>query len=216
MEKIETKLERVDIDGMVGMFSKDRTMIKFEGVVQNYGRAQFMICPIFKNGKIRKVFIYPRQQPNAKHFYVFENEMNGWEGLDLGECMYAEKKLSFPHVWVTHWCKEHKCHSMLLYVPQFSGSFFISTDLNRFSINWRGSDMTQEFVNGEVAIKYNEDDHEAISNFLNMLYPNDPSIVHGRCKYYIANPTVKTQWLGADQIRASLRVMTIGEINSIK
>lgn len=101
----------------------------------NNGRAEFVLCPIFKYGKLRKLCIYPMSQPNAKHFYEIENK-EGWGGIDFSGLLINDK-LEDPHIWTTHFCKEHKTHSLSFYVPKKSKAFCITTGLGNCCINWK-------------------------------------------------------------------------------
>ena len=109
--------------------------------------AGFTICPIWKkvddSMKIVEVYIYPKYQPNAKHFYYIANE-DGWEGVDFGQFLYEydtvkgkNHRTESPNVWKTHWCKEHNCQSFEFYVPRNSNGFFVSTGLEKFCLNWK-------------------------------------------------------------------------------
>lgn len=98
--------------------------------------AAFAICPIIKKGRIHEVWIYPKHQPEATNYYVITNE-DGWEGIDFGCFLKEDKKLEFPQIQETYFCKEHKSHSFYLLVPKESKAFFISTGLSKCCINWR-------------------------------------------------------------------------------
>jgi hypothetical protein len=113
----------------------------FEWMTEQYGRAEFVICPIWKGSSIKEVFIHPAQQPDAKHYYHIKGN---WKGISFGDLLFnydtikgVQSKLNSPKVWMTMWCKEHKCQSFRLYVPRNSNSFFVSTGLEKFCINWR-------------------------------------------------------------------------------
>jgi hypothetical protein len=96
--------------------------IPFKERTQKYGRAEFIFCIKWKN-KFRgwkrvkildEVFIYPAQQPDAKFYYRIKNgfsdsiTIQSWVGLDD------------PKIWFWSWCKEHKCMSVRIYVPNDS------------------------------------------------------------------------------------------------
>lgn len=121
----------------------------FEWLTKEYGRAEFILCPIIKEDKIIEVHMYPIQQPDAKNYFVIKND-EGWKGIHFG-CLLIEGKPTFstvilrkpkdrieqPVVWKTHFCKDHKTHSFRLYVPRESKSFFITSGLGDFCLNWK-------------------------------------------------------------------------------
>lgn len=108
----------------------------FIWMTKQYGHAEFIICPIIKRGKMKKVMMYPVQQPEAKHYYEVTHP-DGWSGIDFGTYLKNNNQLEKPWVWNTHYCKEHKSHSFRLYVPRESTGFFITSGLGKFCINWR-------------------------------------------------------------------------------
>jgi hypothetical protein len=67
------------------------------------------------------------------------------------------------------------------------------------------------FRNGEVAIKYNELDHDKIELFLRNEFPKDTATFSGVCKYYICNYS-KTTWQGVDRIHDRMKAITITEL----
>lgn len=71
--------------------------------------------------------------------------------------------------------------------------------------------MINEFLNGDVAIKYYEQDHKEIESFLQTTFPKDPARFSGVCKYYIANYSKKT-WQGVDRIHDRMKAVTITEL----
>jgi len=124
----------------------------FVSNTKEYGNAEFIMCPVWRRGKIREVYMYPKQQPNAEHYYYLVNE-DGWEGVNFGSLLYelvgevgdgkggvltlGKNVIHSPNVWNTFWCKEHKCQAFEFYVPKNSKGFFISTGLGKFCIEWR-------------------------------------------------------------------------------
>lgn len=107
------------------------SVVPFTAFTKNYGRAEFQICPVVKRGKLKELFIYPKQQPDAKNFYhvVFGDyppdawQVMSWTHLGMNE----------PKVWLFNWCKEHKCQMISVYVPKQANSFRIHI-LSTFSI----------------------------------------------------------------------------------
>jgi hypothetical protein len=96
---------------------------------------------VWKVNSIKEVFIYPAQQPDAKHYYYIKGN---WDGVRFGSLLFkydtikgVQTKLNQPVVWMTHWCKEHKCQSFMFYVPKNAKSFFVTTSLGAFNLEWR-------------------------------------------------------------------------------
>ncbi len=87
--------------------------IFFKNSHPNYGRAEFAICPQFKYGRIKRVYLTTRQQ-EPQRGWVFPEvnsdcySISSWVGLDE------------PRVWLTNWCKEHKTQMTSFYVPDNS------------------------------------------------------------------------------------------------
>lgn len=111
----------------------------FEWKTKKYGCAEFILCPIIKRNKIRAIYLYPAQQPNAKHYYVIKND-HGWEGIHFGSLLIEGKRkntIQQPTIWTTHFCEKHKTHSFSFYVPRKARSFFITNGLGKFCLNWR-------------------------------------------------------------------------------
>jgi len=98
----------------------------------NLGRAEFEICQIYKRGKLKEVFIYPRQQRTDKYYHA---TMNGDNSFHIA----SYEELENANVWLTYPCKEHKTITIRLYVPresrffsiEYSGMIFSKTDWNR-------------------------------------------------------------------------------------
>ena len=102
--------------------------IPFEAMHKSYGRAEFVICPVLKRGKIVQVSIFPRQQ-ERKDYFVWEGKVeglgfSGYEGLDA------------PKIWRTFYCKEHNCNSIELYVPNDAKYLWITVSLGSLCINF--------------------------------------------------------------------------------
>ena len=87
---------------------------------QSYGRAEFALCPIWKRGKIKELFIYHKQQRDIEFYYKIESGyadllmIDSWVGLES------------PKTWAHIWCKEHKTQTILVYVPNNSNYFQIT------------------------------------------------------------------------------------------
>jgi hypothetical protein len=87
-------------------------LIPFVDVSDRLGRAEFIICPQWKRGKLVGISIYPMQQEDMSCYYE-------WKGEGVN-CFYLQsyQSLEEPKVWMHSYCKEHKCQSLRLYVPR--------------------------------------------------------------------------------------------------
>lgn len=92
---------------------KDGVFVEFVDMTQKYGRAEFVVCPQFKRGKLVKLSIYPKQQENANYFLEWEAQSNGKNRFSV----QGYEGLGEPFLWNHFYCKEHKCQSFRMYVP---------------------------------------------------------------------------------------------------
>ena len=90
---------------------KEGDKIKFVPCTDKYGRAEFVFCPIFKYGKLKKVYIYPVQQPDKECYY----EVDCQDQVEFQISSWTHKGLEHPNIWMTMWCKEHKAVSYRVY-----------------------------------------------------------------------------------------------------
>ena len=72
------------------------------------------ICPVFRYGVMRELYIDPLQQPQYEAD-MFRVELEGrritvmsYSGYPLLECD--------RRVWKSSWCRDHKCYSLRMYV----------------------------------------------------------------------------------------------------
>lgn len=87
-----------------------------------YGRAEFIFCPVYKrNGKLKEVWIYPKQQPDVNEYWVIRCGHS--ESFGVGS--WTHKGMDVPSVWLTEWCKEHKTVSLSVYPPDGATSFHV-------------------------------------------------------------------------------------------
>ena len=102
---------------------KDSDVVFFTPKTSLYGLAYFDICPVVRKGQLREIFIIPRQQPDAKHYYriTVQGSCNSW-GVDA----WTQSGISYPRVRRLFWCKEHKCQGMKVSVPPESNCFEVS------------------------------------------------------------------------------------------
>ena len=87
-------------------------VIRFKALHDRYGRAEFDICPIFKYGKLKKIFVFRRQQDKAE---CYEIEAQGQKEFQIGT--WTHKGFDVPNVWRNWWCKDHKTIAFSVYVP---------------------------------------------------------------------------------------------------
>lgn len=110
----------------------DGDRIYFTALTKEYGKAEFNICPVYKRGKLKKLYLYPRQQPYAKEFFVYTFNS---PPLDWSILSWVHQGLDEPFIWLHYWCKEHKCASFSVYTPP-QAKYFEVHALSNFSINF--------------------------------------------------------------------------------
>lgn len=98
---------------------KDGDFLEFLWSTEKWGRAEFVVCPQFKRGKLVKMFIYPSQQGISDKYYV-------WEGTADYFTVQSYQQLDDPKPWLFRWCKEHKTQSFRVYVPPESKYIWFS------------------------------------------------------------------------------------------
>lgn len=96
---------------------------------KRYGRTMFEFCPVFKRGRLERLYIDPITFPSSC-IYVVEYKsddfiIDSWAGLDT------------PDVWKMLWCKEHKTIAMQVYAPNESTHLYITRLLN-LSVHFGG------------------------------------------------------------------------------
>lgn len=111
---------------------EDDDSVKFVSLTKEYGNAEFAVCSVYARGKLRKLYLYPHQQPNAKHFYRIDVPV-GTQDWSIGS--WTHKGIDEPHIWLHYWCKEHKAPAIRLYVPKGTTKFTVSK-LSNLSINF--------------------------------------------------------------------------------
>ena len=90
--------------------------LPYEWNTSKYGRAEFQLCAVFKRGKFTDLYIDRRQQVLTSWYHL---EVDSSRATGLWFSSYIPGS-HFPYVWQTTWCKEHRCHSLELYVPDNS------------------------------------------------------------------------------------------------
>ena len=106
----------------------DGDVVEFVPITHDFGRAEFMCCPVYKYGKLKEFYIYHAQQENVEYYYkvIFSTPP-----LDFSITSYGCE--ADPKIWIHFWCKEHKSNSFRFYVPRDSHKFRISK-LSNFSV----------------------------------------------------------------------------------
>lgn len=94
--------------------------ITFVSTTHDYGRAEFVICPVFRRGIMRELYIDPRQQPQYFKEW-FQIDLDGIPANQMHFSGYPKE--NDPEIWRSFWCKEHKCFSIELYVSASSHYF---------------------------------------------------------------------------------------------
>ena len=111
--------------------------IKYVPITKRLGRAEFNFCPVFNRGKMVKLLIH-RMQQEAKEQYELNLEKLGYGVTSFGFSSWTHKGIDEPYVWQNWWCKEHKCVSFCVYVPN-------NTNTIEFDYYF-GCDLTIRFV----------------------------------------------------------------------
>lgn len=82
----------------------------------NLGRAEFIFCPIWKDGIMTRLLIYPRQQ--RVKVFCYDLSLKD-AGMVKNFCFHSwtHKGIEQPHAWRMYWCEEHATVSYEVYVP---------------------------------------------------------------------------------------------------
>lgn len=88
--------------------------IPYQPIHPQYGRAEFQICPVYKNGYIKQVHIY-RQQQTTNETYILHID----KGIKINTFSITAwtHKTEPPSIWRESWCKDHKTITHEVYVP---------------------------------------------------------------------------------------------------
>lgn len=95
--------------------------IHFTPITKEYGRAEFNICPIWENGQIVKVYIYPMANPDAEEYWVIKTPGRQQFRVDS----WTHKGMNRPWHWLFYWCTEHRCMSFRSYAPDGATKFTV-------------------------------------------------------------------------------------------
>ena len=94
--------------------------IRFISKTPNLGKAEFVFCPVFKYGFLRKIYITSMQQENPKNYFIsIEGRVNVFDLADYTEAENARN-------WTGGWCKEHKTIFQRWYVSSGSSKIRIA------------------------------------------------------------------------------------------
>ena len=127
------KLKEIVVSGSLAEFP-------FQLLHKDYGRAEFVICPVFKNGKLVELFCEPQQQETD--FYYHIKDIN-YETFSVQSWEY--KGYDVPKIWIHGWCDTHKTQFMRVYPPN-------DTDMIQFDM-MAFSSMDIRFVNHKDSFK---------------------------------------------------------------
>jgi hypothetical protein len=114
--------------------------IKYKHLHPSYGRAEFVICPVFKRGYMQELFIYRRQQDENEDYHMDLIKLGLAKTICFDITAWTHKTDS-PNIWRNPYCKEHKCLSFWVYVPN-------NTDTIEFEYHF-GEEITIRFVKEE-------------------------------------------------------------------
>jgi hypothetical protein len=95
---------------------KPKDKIKFVPITERWGRAEFEICPVFKYGYLREIWIVPRQQEIHDTRYLLEIPKE-FKTREFSITAWTHKNIDLPDIWRNFWCKEHKTICFETYVP---------------------------------------------------------------------------------------------------
>ena len=111
-----------------GVFSYEPILFKWMDDVpggNNIGRAEFAICPIWANGRLKGAYITRAQQRELGYYFV---KLHG-DRISFNSMTHRGIVKQEPWIWLQGWCKEHKTQSCRIYVPPQSSKLIIH-DLN--------------------------------------------------------------------------------------
>lgn len=105
-------------------------VIRFKPMHDRYGHAEFEICPVFKYGKLKKIFVFRRQQETSE---CYEIEAQGQKEFQI--MTWTHKGFDVPNIWMEFWCKEHKTICHRVYVPKQT-DIIVFDNLSTFGIRF--------------------------------------------------------------------------------
>lgn len=102
---------------------QDGDVVEFEGFSKRYGCAEMIVCAKYERGKLKHLFLHPRQQENPKNKY----RIDGYKGmLDWSIGAWTHKGMEESRIWIHFWCKEHKAPAFRVYAGRTAKRFAVS------------------------------------------------------------------------------------------
>lgn len=90
--------------------------IPYEWMTTIYGHAEFVICPVFKYGRLTDIYLYRRQQVEYNGYHI--DLLKEKPTLRMDEFLLEGRPTNTPVIWRNWWCKEHKAVAFDTYVPK--------------------------------------------------------------------------------------------------
>jgi hypothetical protein len=115
VRKIKKQKRIIQIEIQIEIKSLDEK-IKYNPIHERYGRAEFAICPVFKRGILKEIFLYRRQQDIDESYHIDLIKL-GYLKTRCFDISSWSHKTEDPKIWRNPYCKEHKCVSFWVYVP---------------------------------------------------------------------------------------------------
>lgn len=103
------------------------TSFRFVGRTAKYGVAEFIICFVYKRGKLQKYIVSQLQQEDTNQWIV-ETKTEGFTCF-----AYTHQGLSECKTWAFGWCKEHNGPLVRLYAPREANLITLDYDGIKFS-----------------------------------------------------------------------------------
>ena len=99
---------------------KINDVIKFEPIMQHFGRSEFMICPVFKHGYLDKIYIEPLQPESLESNELRKTYVFDCKGKKQNSFRITTKQPQYekPSIWCNFWCIKHKTIAFRVYVPK--------------------------------------------------------------------------------------------------
>ena len=115
---MERKEKRIELGQKIHFIWMDR-----EHGGKSLGWAYFDVCQVWKNGKLKKIYIYPRQQ-RCDNYFVYELP-GDYKATEFHLGSYGDDD-SDAVITCNSYCKEHKAILSMIRVPKESGYFDLS------------------------------------------------------------------------------------------
>lgn len=106
--------------------------IQFDALHPSYGRAEFIICPVFKYGYMKELYIQPIQQERNDGIQSWVIKIGSEFRLTTFSIRGWVHRGQEPRIWRQWYCKEHNTIAHEFYVPD-------GTDTLRFSLHFGNS-----------------------------------------------------------------------------